>query len=229
MADEPNEQPRPTITPRPNGSLKVTGLELLTDWRGNPIEHKPTFALCRCGASENKPFCDGSHKKIGFNSDKLTDSEFDSRENYQGKQITVHDNRGICSHAGFCTDGLPKVWRMKVEPWIDPDGEGPPKIIETIRRCPSGALSYSIDDAEHRDEDRPAEIRVSKDGPLWVRGGVALEDTAWGVEASKEHYTLCRCGHSKNKPFCDGQHWSVEFKDPVVVSEAEGGELNAEG
>lgn len=71
MADKPREeQVRPTISPQLNGSLKVTGLELLTDWRGNPIEHKPIFALCRCGASGKKPFCDGSHKRIGFSSDK---------------------------------------------------------------------------------------------------------------------------------------------------------------
>ncbi len=215
MADKPAEvQRRPTITPRPNGSLKVTGLDLLTDWRGRPIEHKPVFSLCRCGASENKPFCDGTHKRVGFDSDKTTDGEWNFRENYEGKSITIHDNRGICAHHGFCTDGLPNVWRMKVEPWIDPDGEEPNRIVETIKLCPSGALSYSIDGVEERDQDRPPEIRVSKDGSFWVRGGVVLDDTEWGVEASKEHYALCRCGHSKNKPFCDGQHWYADFKDP---------------
>ena len=103
MADTPrDEQVRPTISPLLNGSLKVTGLDLLTDWRGNPIEHKPTFSLCRCGASERKPFCDCSHKRIEFNSDKTADGEWNSRQDYQGKQITIHDDRGICSHAGFC-------------------------------------------------------------------------------------------------------------------------------
>ncbi len=224
MAGTPKDgETRPTITPRPNGSLKVSGLELLTDWRGNPIDHKPVFSLCRCGASEKKPFCDGSHKRIGFNSEKTTDGEWDFRENYQGKQITIHDNRGICAHAGFCTDGIPKVWRMNVEPWIDSDGADPEAVIETIKLCPSGALSYSVDKVEQRDQDRPSEIRVSKDGPFWVRGGVVLEDTAWGVEASQEHYALCRCGDSKNKPFCDGTHWYVKFKDPVEEAAATSG------
>ena len=205
---------RPVISLAPDGPYLVTGL---SDLRGpdGAIEVKPKMALCRCGESANKPFCDGSHAASGFSTAKADDQAPDRREDYSGDAITIHDNRGICSHAGFCTDGLPKVWRMKVEPWIDPDGEDPDRTIETIERCPSGALSYSIDGVEKRDQDSPPEIRVSKDGPFWVRGGVVLEDTEWGVEASQEHYTLCRCGKSKNKPFCDGLHWDAGFKDPL--------------
>lgn len=102
---------------------------------------------------------------------------------------------------------------MKEKPWIDPDGAEAEAIIETVRQCPSGALSYSIEDVEHRDQEREPTISVSKDGPYHVSGSIEPKDQAWGEGASQEHYTLCRCGASKNKPLCDGTHWQVKFTD----------------
>jgi CDGSH-type Zn-finger protein len=58
-------------------------------------------------------------------------------------------------------------------------------------------------------------VTVTKDGPYAVTGGIELADVVFGEGASTEHYTLCRCGASKNKPFCDGSHWHVGFKDPA--------------
>jgi CDGSH-type Zn-finger protein len=171
------------------------------------------IALCRCGGSAKKPFCNGTHSKLGFSSQKVADGTKDKRQDYIGKGITVHDNRSICSHAGFCTDRLASVFRLKTKPWIDPDGAQVEEIIEAVKRCPSGALSYSIGGVEHRDQDRDPMITVSKDGPYLVTGGVTLEDESRAEAASKEHYTLCRCGASKNKPFCDGTHWYVKFTD----------------
>ncbi len=170
-------------------------------------------ALCRCGRSNNKPFCDGSHIRVGFTDKKLADGSLDKRFNYAGKHITVHDNRGICSHAGYCTDNLKQVFRMNDDPWIDPDGATAREIIDTIRKCPSGALSYSVDGVEHRDHDRAPLVTVTKDGPLAITGGITLLDQQLGEGASSEHYTLCRCGASRNKPFCDGTHWHIGFKD----------------
>lgn len=171
-------------------------------------------ALCRCGASKNKPFCDGTHGTIGFKDANAADGSQNRRVDYLGKRITIHDNRGICSHAGFCTERLKAVFRMGREPWIDPDGASVEEIVETIKKCPSGALSYSIDSVEHRDQDREPMVTVTDDGPYAVSGGIELIGIAFGAGASKEHYTLCRCGASKNKPFCDGSHWEVEFTDP---------------
>ena len=100
---------KPTINPAPNGPYLVEGLESLQNRKG-PLEAKPRMALCRCGGSQNKPFCDGTHKSNGFSSEKLDGRTPDQRENYAGKDVTIHDNRGICAHAGRCTDGLPAAF-----------------------------------------------------------------------------------------------------------------------
>lgn len=170
-------------------------------------------ALCRCGGSANKPFCDGTHGTNGFTDRKLSDEAQNRRATYAGKRITVHDNRALCAHAGVCTDRLATVFRMGGEPWIDPDGAGADEIIETVRSCPSGALSYSVEGVEHRDQARTPAVTVTDDGPYAITGGVELLGVPFGDGASTEHYTLCRCGASKNKPFCDGSHWDAGFRD----------------
>lgn len=202
-----------TIEPSEDGPYLVKNLGELRNSKGGEITVRKTVALCRCGRSSNKPFCDGTHAKEGFRSARQGGGPPDRRDDYAGERITIHDNRGICSHAGRCTDGLPQVWRMRVEPWIDPNAAEPEAIVETVRQCPSGALSYSVDGVEHRDQQRPARITVTKDGPLAVTGGIELTGASFGEGASKEHYTLCRCGGSRNKPFCDGTHWHIEFRD----------------
>ncbi len=203
---------KPAISCRPNGPYLVKGLTTFIDSRGEAIATEETMALCRCGGSGNKPFCDGSHKSNGFEDGKKPDRVRDERRDYVGGSITIHDNRGVCAHAGECTHRLSSVWRTGEKPWIDPDGASADAIIETVNACPSGALSYSIDGVEHRDrEDVPA-IHLSKNGPYRVTGGIALEGVEFGDGVSREHFTLCRCGASKNKPFCDGSHWDVGFE-----------------
>ena len=171
------------------------------------------IALCRCGGSSNKPFCDGTHGKNGFSDANLSDATHNKRINYVGKQITIHDNRGICAHAGFCTDDLKSVFKLHEEPWIDPDGATAEEIIRTVKKCPSGALSYSVENIEYRDQERVTMVTVTKNGPYTVTGGIELLGQTFREGASTEHFTLCRCGASNNKPFCDGSHWSIGFKD----------------
>ena len=203
---------KPGIIPAPDGPYLLTNLAECTSKNG-PVKIEGTAALCRCGASANKPFCDGSHKKIGFSSAKLDGRLEDKNETYKGQKITIHDNRSLCAHAGYCTDNLASVFRMKQEPWIDPNAASVEEIIATIRSCPSGALSYTMDDAEKSRGEGASDpaIHVVPNGPYVVSGGVELADVTWGEGASKNEYTLCRCGASKNKPFCDGTHWDIEF------------------
>ncbi len=203
---------RPSIKPTPDGPYVVKNLQRLSNRKG-AIEARATMALCRCGGSSNKPFCDGTHAKIGFSSAKLEGRVPDKREDYEAEKITIHDDRGICAHAGRCTDGLSSVFRLKQEPWIDPQGAPAEEISETIRKCPSGALSYTVDGVEHRDRGGAAAIFVSPNGPYVVASVAQLLDTPRGAGVSTEHYTLCRCGGSKNKPFCDGSHWHNNFSD----------------
>jgi hypothetical protein len=110
---------------------------------------------------------------------------------------------------------LKTVFRVGQKPWIDPDGASVEEIIETVNKCPSGALSYSIDDIEYKDQDREPLVKVINNGPYAVTGGIELVGVTFSEGASKEHYTLCRCGASKNKPFCDGTHWRLGFRDAI--------------
>jgi CDGSH-type Zn-finger protein len=210
---------KPRISCNPNGPLSLAPdaapVPNLRRASGDACETRRGVSLCRCGGSKNKPFCDGTHSKIGFTDANSADAAKNVRESYPGKRITVFDNRAICSHAGYCTDGLAAVFRMRQEPWIDADGATVEKIIATIATCPSGALSYAIDGVEAAPPARAPLVTVVDDGPYAVTGGVELAGVAFGDSASTEHYTLCRCGASKNKPFCDGSHWDAKFKDPA--------------
>jgi CDGSH-type Zn-finger protein len=202
-----------------NGPYIVNGKIKMRDPKGRFFDEKETMLLCRCGKSGTKPFCDGTHAKVGFKGDKEGDRVPDRMDNYEGKDITIHDNRGVCSHAGHCTDNVPTVWRPDwvkegKDRWIDPNGSDPIDIEAVCKLCPSGALSFTRDGRLVKNFDRAPIIKISKDGPYRVAGGPELIDEATGSKPeSTEHYALCRCGASKNKPFCNGQHWHVKFSD----------------
>ena len=216
MSDE-----RPTIEVLEGGPLLVKDLTRLTGDDGRPIEQptereesdKSLFALCRCGGSENKPFCDGTHKENGFAGERGAPEDTEVRV-CEGQELTIVDNPGACCHAGECVDGAPEVffrWEGDERRAV-PDADERQKIIETIRRCPSGSLAYRLGDELHDEYFSEAEIFVSRDGPLHVRGGPELVDASGATPVSKDHYALCRCGASENKPFCDGAHRDAGFK-----------------
>jgi len=204
---------RRTIQPELNGPYLVSYVEHLANSKGERLDALRKMALCRCGGSKNKPFCDGTHARIDFASHKLPARVPDRRDTYEAGEVTIYDNRGICQHSGFCTDGLPAVFRVDKEPFVNPHAAPGADIIAQVWQCPSGALSHAVGGVELRDNVRDPTIIVSKDGPYRVTGGIELQGAAWGEGASREHYALCRCGGSKNKPFCDGTHWYNNFKD----------------
>ena len=183
------------------------------------------MALCRCGGSARKPFCDGSHAD-GFTDAKDPNRVPDRRDTYHGEQVTVFDNRGICQHSGLCTDRLSTVFRASQEPFVAPSGGRMDEIIRSVRDCPSGALSLAFAGGpEERDLTdghgrREPAIEITQDGPYRITGRIALtddtgQDVARAEGSSREHYALCRCGHSQNKPFCSGMHWYIGFTDPA--------------
>jgi CDGSH-type Zn-finger protein/truncated hemoglobin YjbI len=201
----------------------------LADWLDVEISPRPLAALCRCGQSQLKPFCDGTHAEIDFDDAKSPTRVPDRRDRYDGVQVTVLDNRGLCAHSGFCTDRLKSAFHADSEPFVTPSGGRADELIKAVRACPSGALSYALDGVEQRDrvdQQRPPKVEVSKDGPYRITGGIQLLDEAGApVErnegASLEHYSLCRCGKSQNKPFCSGMHWYADFHDPALPDDRE--------
>jgi CDGSH-type Zn-finger protein len=225
-----NQELGTRIRTSPNGPLIVINVERFTNWLGEALPMRPLIALCRCGVSSMKPYCDGSHAENGFLDAKDPKRVADRRDTYIGEQVSILDNRGTCQHSGYCTDHLANVFHAKTEPFVTPSGGRMDEIIRAVRDCPSGALSYAIDGVEARDSvdhhhTRPPAIEVTRDGPYRITGAIALEDTdgkevSRNTGASHEHFALCRCGHAQNKPFCTGMHWYVEFKDPVRDADA---------
>jgi CDGSH-type Zn-finger protein len=221
-----NQKAQPKVLPLPNGpfylfnNMESTIVENLQNSKGEKLSTVRRVDLCRCSASNNKPFCDDIHSTINFSSKNIideTNTVKNKKKDYVGEKITIHDNRSICSHAVFCVENLPSIFRLAKRPWIDPSGGGTSsveEIIETIRKCPSGALSYSIGGTEYNDINRDPMVTVSKNGPYVITRGIELIGDAQIADGvSKEHYTLCRCRASNNKPFCDGSHNKINFKD----------------
>lgn len=174
--------------------------------KGVILETPRVYSLCRCGESKNKPFCDGTHGEIGFIGERNLKTPGKTKA-YIGENITIYDNRSICSHNGACV--LDNVFSPDERPWINPDGNpNIEKLIEIIKLCPSGALTYMKDDEHITAWFDEQKIIVSTDGPLHIQGEIEIKDDLSSDEIliSKEHYTLCRCGKSNNKPFCDGEH-----------------------
>ncbi|MCZ6872372.1 MAG: CDGSH iron-sulfur domain-containing protein [bacterium] len=215
----------PKITVRPNGPYIVTGGiplvrmapvvsehgEPLTWKSGDVLSTETRYALCRCGKSANKPFCDGQHLKEDFEGAETADCGPSSarQTDYPGTNISVKDDRSICMHAGFCTNQITNVWQMTQD---SSDTQVRAQIMAMVERCPSGALSYSLEPGGETLEPRlPQEIAVTPDGALWVSGGIPIERADGQPFETRNRVTLCRCGDSKNKPLCDGTHKDVGF------------------
>jgi CDGSH-type Zn-finger protein/truncated hemoglobin YjbI/ferredoxin len=214
----------PSIQTEHDGPYLLTNVGNLRDWLGEQIVAPPQLALCRCGESALKPLCDGSHAEAGFTDAKDPDRVPDRQDTYAGQRVTVLDNRGTCAHSGFCTSRVPTAFRVDQEPFVAPSGGRVDEIVRAARACPSGALSSALDGQDMRELSREPAVEVSRDGPYRVRGGIDLIDAEGAAVprnagASMEHYSLCRCGHSQNKPFCTGMHYYVGFADPPMPAE----------
>jgi CDGSH-type Zn-finger protein len=194
------------------GRIVKTELGEPVEWDiGEPYATGKRVDLCRCGRSKTKPFCDDSHLE-GFDGTETASREPSAgrRRTFPAKDVALTDDISICSHAGFCRDVVTDVWSRLPE-------AGNPEVrakIEAIAaRCPSGRLGL-ID----RETDGPIEpafepgIVVEENGPYCVRGGVRVrseDGTSW---ETRNRMTLCRCGGSANKPFCDGTHDRIGFR-----------------
>ena len=137
---------------------------------------------------------------------------------YKGREITVTYDVSRCTHAKECVHGAPTVFNPANKPWISADGNSPERIAEVIVRCPTGALHYQPADTSLAELPEPSNtVRVRPDGPLYVRGNVVIVTEAGECVASETRVAFCRCGASKNKPFCDNSHFASAFTDPALA------------
>jgi len=182
-------------------------------YRWQTIERYPLqqrYALCRCGESKNQPFCDGTHIKIGFDGEETASREpcLNLSERIGGLSLNLTDARELCASARFChlSGGIRKLIQSN-----DPEARG--KAIEIAANCPAGRLVVWDKNTGEAIEPifEPSIVLVEDtqagvSGPLWVRGGIPIESTDGLTYEIRNRVTLCRCGRSGNKPFCDGNH-----------------------
>jgi CDGSH-type Zn-finger protein len=204
------------ITLRPDGPLVVTAPPKLHGPVGEDIETKDVAALCRCGLSKNKPFCDGSHRDE-FSSapdhSKIRNSEIKYTGTIDDREVTITYTPVLCSHAGECSRIARSIFNPSEKPWIKPENGSVADVLSVLAACPSGALRIAIaDQTSQHLTTSDIEISVEKNGPYWVKN-IPLEAEFNGVGASRSKYVLCRCGLSKNKPFCDGSHYDAKWQD----------------
>ncbi len=181
-------------------------------WRKDAaLEADGTYRLCRCGQSAHKPFCDGTHVKAAFDGHETapTEPSASRARRLSGTNITMTDDGKLCMHGGFCGNKVDKVWQM-----LDRSDDTRVRfaLMQMVERCPSGRLGYEIDGAPV-EPDLPRQVAVTKDGPLWVTGGVTVTMSDGRQLETRNRVTLCRCGQSKLKPLCDGSHRDAKFRD----------------
>ena len=184
-------------------------------WReGKKYPLQENYALCRCGHSRNKPFCDGAHKKIHFDG-----TETASREPYlkqankiDGPALKLTDAQDLCASARFC-HRAGGVWKLTRQS-DDPDAKQ--TAIEEACDCPAGRLVAWEKDGKAIEPEFEPSIGLVEDpqagarGPIWVRGGIPIESADGTTYEIRNRVTLCGCGKSANKPFCDGSHLNSE-------------------
>jgi CDGSH-type Zn-finger protein len=192
------------------------------DWKkAKEFETEKEYSLCRCGHSKNKPFCDGTHAKIKFDGTETATRKPYTRqaEVFEGPTLLLSDAEDLCAFARFCDPGG-KIWGL-IEQTDDPEARK--LVIREANHCPGGRLVvHDKRTGDEIEEKLPQSIGVVEDpalgcsGPLWVRGGVVIESGNGTPYEVRNRVALCRCGASANKPFCNGSHASIKFRDGLV-------------
>lgn len=184
-----------------------------TEWRGGAeYPMKDQCQLCRCGHTKNKPYCDGTHTKVGFDGTESAGEEgyLDESNVINGPTLKLNDLEILCASARFChrAGGIWKLIPKTDEP------EARKAAIEEACDCPSGRLvvtdKITNKIVEPKLEKSIALIEdpwVGVSGPLWVRGSIPVQAADGKIYRVRNRVTLCRCGKSTNKPFCDSSHY----------------------
>lgn len=199
---------------------------------GNTYTAKDPVALCRCGMSKNKPFCDGSHKKIDPSEIDLTETatfqpELNSSEMIQGPERSLSDDEKFCAFARFCDAGQ-RVWNE-----VQLEGEKAKALtLQIAHHCPGGRLivwdnatQKPIETYEDATANLIEDVMNRCSGPIMLRGGIPVKSSNGEYYEVRNRQALCRCGQSGNKPFCDGTHASMKFQDGLPNKPKEDGKV----
>ncbi|MFT4979737.1 MAG: CDGSH-type Zn-finger protein [Myxococcota bacterium] len=191
----------------PDGPLKVSNPGSVT-FCGEPLDVEGDVYFCRCGKSTNAPFCDGTHKKVGF-SGACEERPGKAVATWEGQTLRTFFNPNTCMHVFYC-----KPLKALREQEQAGDAAAAEEIIRVIGLCPSGALSYELKadiEAPDTTPSGPA-VEVMEGGEIRLKGTFAINEPLLERQ-SGDRATLCRCGMSKNKPWCDGRHKGLkEFR-----------------
>jgi len=189
--------------------------EPLTWKKEGEIPTQGDYLLCRCGHSQDKPFCDFTHAEIGFDGTETADSTPTAQAQVEipgGVGIHVRRDVMLCMESGFCANRLTNIDKM-VPQTADPQVRA--QVMAMIERCPSGSYVYSEQPgAPVIEPDLPRQVAVTTEitsdgpieGPLWVTGDIPVERSDGQMLETRNRVTLCCCGESKMKPLCDGSH-----------------------
>lgn len=131
---------------------------------------------------------------------------------YRNEQIVVYWEPKLCIHAGFCFRGLPAVFKPNDRPWVTLDGADADEVAQVVMACPTGALHFErLDGGPQEQAPQETTVKLQINGPLYLRGKVRIVGPGGHVLREDTRLALCRCGHSENKPYCDGSHFRVRF------------------
>lgn len=131
---------------------------------------------------------------------------------YTKRELTIVWKPKTCIHAAECVKALPKVYKPKARPWLKIENATTEELKAQIKKCPSGALSYYMNDEDNKEaETLETKVEVLENGPLLVYGTLKVTDKDGNTETKNKTTAFCRCGHSNNKPYCDGAHIKSGF------------------
>jgi CDGSH-type Zn-finger protein len=190
-------------------------------WKtGDTLPTENTYALCRCGHSSSKPFCDGTHARIGFDGTETADVRpyAELQHVHDGVGISAQRVGELCIHAAFCRGRTRPIADMIAD---TDDSDVRSDIMGRIDHCPSGSYSYALQrGGETIEPDLPQAIAVLAEenglgSAYWVTGGVTVLRADGQPLEVRNRMTLCRCGHSSNKPLCDGTHRDIGFREEM--------------
>ena len=136
---------------------------------------------------------------------------------YQTDEIAVTWEPEFCIHVGNCVRGVPAVFNPRDRPWVHVDAAPADAIARVVQTCPTGALHFErLDGGPQEPVPETTTVTVTPNGPLYLHGNIEVRDANGKVIRQDTRLALCRCGYSRNKPFCDNSHLMVGFTDAGV-------------